>query len=737
MLIAGALRRGVRGLLASLLALPLLLSGAMPARAQNAGELKPDEVEKADRLRQDLRQMVTIARDRVFPALVNIRVITVRYWDGKEQKGQAVGSGTIIGPEGYVLTNFHVAENGKKFKCTLADKQEITATLVGEDPLTDLAVLKLDLSELKDKSAKLPYATFGDSDQLQIGDPVMAMGSPWALSRSVTYGIVSNTERMLSSTDDEAEEMRFDRDQRTGIFNRWIQHDAAINPGNSGGPLVNLKGELIGVNARGNIMGGDMGFAIPANVAKSVAQALIAHGEVPRSWYGMSLKSIKKSGFDKGVLINSVVDDSPIAKAGLKAGDVITAIDGKPVTVRFPEEIPPLLKDLADRPIGGGVKVTYERAGKSAETTITTAKMQKDRGEEAAFRGWGLTAQEITERMAFERRFDSTEGALISSVRNGSPAALAEPALSDGDVIRVLNGKPIKKLADFVAEYERIMDADDKPEFVMIEFDRSGKNNVTLVKPRPDKEDDPPREVAKAWIGVATQVVTEKLAKQLGKAEIRGVRITRVYPKTLAAGTELKVGDIITTLNDEKLKPKGAEDSGMFDRMVRKLTIDEEATLSVVRGDETKQIKVKLERSRIKPEEARRDVNRDFEITVRELTFFDRDDNRWDENVKGVIVVGTESAGWASLGGVRGGDLIQRIGDYEITDLKTYRDAMAKIAKEQPARLVFVVLRGVSTHFQYVEPEWKVTTAGDADKDKKVGEKPADKQSAPKKEGKE
>ncbi|MFN0135978.1 MAG: PDZ domain-containing protein [Phycisphaerae bacterium] len=716
--------RGFLGLAAALAAINFGLVHTAPAWAQATPELSPDEVEKADRLRQDLRQMVTIARDRVFPALVNIKVITVRYWDGKEQKGQAVGSGTIISPDGYVLTNFHVAENGKKFKCTLADKQEIAATLVGEDPLTDLAVLKLDLSELKDANAKLPYATFGDSDTLQIGDPVMAMGSPWALSRSVTYGIVNNTERMLGGGEDEAEEMRFDRDQRTGIFNRWIQHDAAINPGNSGGPLVNLKGELVGVNTRGSIIGGDMGFAIPSNVAKSVAQALMTHGEVPRSWYGMSLKSIKKSGLEKGVLVNSVDVDSPIAKAGIKAGDVITAIDGKPVTVKFAEEIPPLLKEMADRKIGGEVKITYERDGKLTDTTVTTVKMQKDRGEEAAFRGWGMTAMEITERMAFQRRLDSTDGVLISSVRSGNPAAMAEPALNDGDVIRVLNGKPIKTLDDFVKEYESIMEAETKPEHVLIEFDRWGKNNVTLIKPRPDKEDDPPREVAKAWVGVATQVVNEKLAKQLGKPDVRGFRVTRVYPKTLAAGTDLKVGDIITMLNDEKLTPKESTDSGMFDRMVRKLTIDQEAELTVLRGDQSQAVKVKLERSRLKPEEARRDVNRDFELTVREMTFFDRDDNRWDDTVKGVLVVGTESAGWASLGGLRGGDLIQRIGEYTITDLKTYREAMEKLTKDQPERVVFVVLRGVSTHFQYIEPEWKVTTTEDA-KDAKDEKKDA------------
>ena len=234
-------------------------------------ELGPEDVEKAEALRRDMRRMMALARDQVFPALVNIEVITVQYWGGKERKGRAVGSGTIISPEGHVLTNFHVAENGRKFKCTLSDKQELTATLVGDDPLTDLAVLKLDLSELKDPGMPLPHATLGDSGELEIGDTVMAMGSPWALSRSVTRGSISNIERILSGSDDAAGEMHFDRDQRTGIFNRWIQHDAAINPGNSGGPLVNLKGQVIGVNTRGGGFGGDMGFAIPSNIASMAA----------------------------------------------------------------------------------------------------------------------------------------------------------------------------------------------------------------------------------------------------------------------------------------------------------------------------------------------------------------------------------------------------------------------------------------------------------------------------------
>lgn len=693
-----------------------LLLLVMPAAAQQQPEIPPQELARAEELREDMRRLMGLARDRVFPALANISVITVRYSDGKEFKGRAVGSGTIISPEGYILTNYHVAQNGKKFKVTLSDKRELTAELVGDDPLTDLAVLRIAKDEVAG-SGSLPFAQFGDSDEVEIGDTVMAMGSPWALSRSVTRGSVSNTERVLTATDDDAGELRFDQDQRTGIFNRWIQHDAAINPGNSGGPLVNLKGEIIGVNTRGGLLGGDMGFAIPGNVCKQVAAQLIEHGEVPRSAYGFTVKSIKKTGLTEGVLVNSVDNDGPAQRAGLKAGDVIVKIDGAPVTVTYPEQIPPLLKELADRPVGATVRFDVLRDGQPQSVSVVTEKLKRDKGEEAAFRAWGLTALEITETVARNRRLDSTEGVLISGVRPGSPGALAEPPLTDNDVIRSIDGKKIGTHAEFVAAYEEIMEREPLPEYVLVEFDRRGKSNVTLLKPKPEKDEDPPVEVAKAWIGIDTQPVVKKLAEQLGHPDVLGFRVTRVYPRTLAAESELKVGDIITALNGDKLKPRGMQDAGLFSRKVRELEIGGQAKLTVIRDGKSIELPVALERTRLTPEEARRDRNRDFELTVRELTFFDRDENRWDDSVNGVLVVGLESAGWAGLGGIRPGDVIQRIGETDITDLKTYRDTMEKISDAKPTRIVFVVLRGVRTQFQYVEPDWspKSDVSEDAD----------------------
>ncbi len=694
-----------RSLFAVLVGAMSLVAGLSTTAAFDS-ETPGDPLKKSEALREGLREMIELGRDQVYPALVNIRVSTVNYWGGKEHKGAATGSGTIISKEGYVLTNQHVTDSGKKFKCTLADKQEISATMVGEDPLTDLAVIKLDLSELKSPSTPLPVAHFGDSDELRVGDYVMAMGSPFSLSRSVTLGIVSNTERVFTGgfSDEDMDEMELDQGQRTGLFTRWIQHDALINPGNSGGPLVNLKGEIVGVNELG---GNGMGFAIPSNLSKQVAESLIKCGEVPRSWIGVSLKPIKKTGYDRGVLINSIVEKGPAEKAGLAPGDVILRINGEAVTVQFAEEIPPLMKRIADMPIGTELKVSYLRDDQTQESTLTTEKLEKDRGEKTSLRSWGITVAEITPRLALQMHRPDTKGALVNGIRSGGPADIAEPSLHYGDVILKVEGDTIESLEALADKYTEIMEMEPLPEYVLIEFDRQGKNHLTLVKPKPDEPDDPPRDLRKAWVGIATQPIIEKLAKRLGHSDQPGFRITRVYPRTKAAASDLQVGDIIVALNGQKLRIKGMQDAGLLARQIKRLDADGEATITVIRGTEQLDIKVQLEETRYGPSEARRTEDKDFEITVRNITFFDRDDHLWDKDVKGVIVEQAESGGWAALGGIQPGDLIQKIDGYEIKSRTSFRRAMEKIKKEQPERVVFLVLRGIQTRFQFVEPEWK------------------------------
>ncbi len=675
----------------------LATSPLSPAGAQAAADLADQ------RLRDELRQVIGAARDRVFPALVSIRVVTVLYSQGKEFKNQAVGSGTIISPDGHVVTNQHVVVGGHKFICTLSDKQEVSATLVGEDPLTDLAVLKLDTQSL---SSPPPVASFGDSDALEIGDYVMAMGSPFSLSRSVSLGIVSNTERVFAGGfgSDDVDEMELESGQRTGLFTRWIQHDAVINPGNSGGPLVNLTGEIVGVNELG---GSAMGFAIPSNLARKVADALIAFGEVPRSSLGLSFKPIQHSGLAQGALISSVTVGGPAARAEIEAGDVLLELAGEPSTVRFPEEIPLLLRRIADLPIGAPVALTVRRKDDVRTVTLATEKLEKDLGEETSFPAWGVTALEITSKMARDFNLDSVAGALISGVSQGGPAQLAEPPLAEGDVVRQVNGEPIADLAALIARYQQLREQEGKPQPLLCEFDRRGKNQLTLLEPRKDDREEPPRELPKAWIGVATQPLLPRLAAQLGLSVERGFRITRVYPTSEAAKAKFAVGDVILALNGERLEPNGMQDAALWTRRVQALDIGETASVTVLRQGQELTLPVVLERTHLTPDEARRHQDRDFELTVRELTFFDRDENRWPEELGGVLVDQVETGGWAGLGGIQPGDLLLRMGDRKIRGLKSFREALEEILRQQPERVVFLVLRGAKTHFQFIEPDWQ------------------------------
>jgi serine protease Do len=440
----------------------------------------------------------------------------------------------------------------------------------------------------------------------------------------------------------------------------------------------------------------------------------MTRGEVLRSSIGASFRHTQNTGIDVGVLVDSVETGGPAATAGLKTGDVVTAVDGQPITVRFAEEVPPLLKKIADKPIGSKVSISYVRSGTKGEAVITTDKLLKDRGEEAALRTWGLTAQRITERAAQLRKLPSTKGAVVTSMRGGGPAEQTEPKLTWGDVIRAVDGNPIDSLKDLIEQYKRIDALKSKPEYILIEYEREGKSFLTLLKPKPEDQQDPPPETPKAWIGVATQPVIKTMAEKLGNADERGFRVVRVYSGTNAAKAGLKVGDVIYSIDDSKVQPKGLQDAGLLNREVRKMSIDQAVTLKVYRENATKDLKVDLERTRPTAAEVPRVRNSDFEMAVREIVFFDREDQKWDDSVTGVFVDSAEPAGWAGLAGIQSGDVIQKIGDDEITDTASYRKAMEKVKATQPERVVFVVFRGVRTYFRFVEPDWKPT-------EKKVG----------------
>ncbi len=238
-----------------------------PALAEDRGE---------DALRRDIE----FAREQVFPALVNISVVTKNYTGGRMERYPSAGSGVIVSPAGHVLTNYHVAADAAEIVCRLPSNEAIPATVIAHDPLTDLSVLKLSLDKRRNADSPLPFARLGDSDALKTGDYVLAMGNPLTLSSSMTLGIVGNPSRVFTSfTGSDMDEMDLGGGQVTGLFTRWIQHDALILPGNSGGPLVNLRGEVVGINELG---GTGVGFAIPSNLASHVLNQALTHGSIPR-----------------------------------------------------------------------------------------------------------------------------------------------------------------------------------------------------------------------------------------------------------------------------------------------------------------------------------------------------------------------------------------------------------------------------------------------------------------------
>jgi serine protease Do len=355
---------------------------------------------------------VELALSKVAPSLVRIHVVTVDQQDGREIKREASGSGTIITPEGHVVTNHHVAGKTRSIVCTLPTREEIPAELVGTDPLADIAVLKLKPAQPR----TFPVAKFGDSSTLKVGERVLALGSPLALSQSVTMGIVSNTEMIMPGMFWPFNRMTLDGED-VGSIVRWIGHDAAIFGGNSGGPLVNLKGEIVGINEISLGLAG----AIPADLAQEVAMALMKEGRVRRGWIGLEVQPLlKSSSVSRGALVGGTIEGSPAAKAGFLSGDVLTKLGSSDITVRFGEEIPMFNRMVMHLPIGHPVQAVVLRNG--VEKTLTVTPDDRENAEariQELFR-LGITASNVTSWAAKELRRADRNGVRVRGVRPGA-----------------------------------------------------------------------------------------------------------------------------------------------------------------------------------------------------------------------------------------------------------------------------------------------------------------------------
>jgi len=355
------------------------------------------------------------------------------------RREHSLGSGFIVNKDGYIVTNDHVVRDAETIQVKLSNESVYSGKVIGSDPKTDIAVIKINAKE------PLPAAVFGDSNKLQVGQWAIAIGNPFGLDRTVTVGVVSATGRSNMGIE---------------TFEDFIQTDASINPGNSGGPLLNVYGEVIGINTAIVAAGQGIGFAIPVNMAKQVVAQLISKGNVSRGWMGISIQTVsdemaRSFGLPKtyGALVNEVVPSGPAAKAGILQGDVITGFAGNTV-----KDVRQLQRLVADTPVGKKVEVEVYREGKPLKLFVTTtpaesapAQVQKPTEREAGLLGLSV------EELGAEQRARGLSGVVVSDLE---PGGLAEDSgIQRGDIIVSVNQKKVRNLA----EYQKAMkDANDR-----------------------------------------------------------------------------------------------------------------------------------------------------------------------------------------------------------------------------------------------------------------------------------
>jgi serine protease Do len=651
----------------------------------------------AEHIPDEVRKAVDKAVAAVKPAVVRIHVVRTRYSQGREKKGEVTGSGVIITKEGYVVTNHHVAGKAKRIVCTLFDKKEIAADLVGTDPLADISVIKL----RPERKREFPVAKFGDSSRLKVGDRVLAIGSPYALSQSVTMGIVSNTELVMPRL---FWPFRFTLEgEDVGSIVRWIGHDAPIYGGNSGGPLVNLEGEVVGINEiRLGISG-----AIPANLAQDIAKRLITQGKVTRSWFGLELQPLlKHSGQKKGVLVSGTIEGSPAEKAGFLPGDILIRIAGEEVKVRFSEELPIFNQLLMGLPIGEEVEAVVLRQAKEVTLRVSSQEREYVRPKTRELKRWGITARNLSLWTAKEMKRESKDGVLVTTVQPGGPCGDARPRIVKKDVIVEVDGKPIKNVEDLLKLTNKITKGKREPVPVVVAFERKKEQHLTVVEVGIEELEDPGLEVRKAWLPVATQVLTRDIAKELNIGKRSGVRVTQVYPKSSAERAGVRVGDLIVGLDGKTIPASEPEDFEVLPTMIRQYKIGSKVELTILRGKKEFNLTVELGESPKLPREMRKYRDDNFEFTVRDVTFLDRVQEDWEEDQGGALLEVVGEGGWAALAHLAVGDLILAVDGEPIPDVASFEDIMEKIAHKKPKSVVFQVRRGIHNLYLELEPSW-------------------------------
>ncbi len=382
-----------------------------------------------------------------------------------EQRRRSLGSGVIVDSRGYILTNNHVVEKADEIEVQLSDGSSFAAEVVGTDPETDLAVIRVESDE------EFPFALLGDSNDIVVGEWVLAIGNPFGFGHTVTAGIVSAKGRIIQQ----------------GPYDDFIQTDAAINPGNSGGPLVNMKGQVVGINsniisASGGSMG--IGFAIPSNLARKIYDQLVEYGAVTRGWLGVGIQKLTpelarsfKLENEKGAVVSEILgDDSPAAEGGLQAGDVIVELNGKKI-----DSDSALVQLVADVRPGETVDIKFYRDGKLKATTVTLGTRAKslaaraEQSEETERGRLGVSVQDLTPQLASQLGTSTSSGVVILGIAPAGPAA--DAGLRRGDIILEANREPVASVDDLEREMKKVDAGGD----LLLRVERVGRGQSSFL----------------------------------------------------------------------------------------------------------------------------------------------------------------------------------------------------------------------------------------------------------------
>lgn len=384
-----------------------------------------------------------------------------------QRERRSLGSGVIVDKRGYILTNNHVIEQADQIEVRLSDKRKFTAAVIGKDPKTDLAVIKIDAPD------DLPVAKLGDSGKIRIGEWAIAIGNPFGLDQTVTVGVISAVGRS---------------DVGITTYEDFIQTDASINPGNSGGPLVNINGEVIGINTAIVATGQGIGFSIPINMAREIKDRLIAQGKVVRGWLGVGIQELTEElaaqfGVkpEDGVLVGNVMQDSPAERGGMKTGDILQEFNGTRIS-----NVRQLQREVAQTSVGSPAQVRVLREKKPLMLSIVLGEQPTDLAatsepaappSEAAER-FGLTVQDLTPELRDQLRLKDPDGVVVSGVEEGGPAARA--GIRPGDVITEANREPVRSTHDFA----RILGQMRRGQNLLLLVRRDGGSRFAVLSPK-------------------------------------------------------------------------------------------------------------------------------------------------------------------------------------------------------------------------------------------------------------